>query len=209
MSDFEGGTTVRLRSCLQRLANHDETSRDELLEHARQRLTVLAERMFFRCPALHFREAAEDLFQQAMLRLWQALDRVQPSTVPEFMGLAAHEMRWALGDLARRHFGRNAETEGGNAKRPVISADFGRNLSLEPDSSTWAPDELACWSEFHAAADRLAEPARTAFDLLYYHELSQTEVAKILNISERQVRRYWQSAREDLHRMLAEWLPSV
>lgn len=209
MSNFEGSTTVRLRSCLRRLANHDERSRDELLEHARQRLTVLAERMFFRCPALHFREAAEDLFQQAMLRLWQALESVQPSTVAEFMGLAAHEMRWALGDLARRHFGRNPGTESENAKRPVISAHNGRNLSLEPDSSTWAPDELACWSEFHAAADRLAEPVRTAFDLLYYHELTQAEVAELMNISERQVRRYWQSAREELHHMLAEWLPTV
>ena len=208
ITDYDGTTTVRLQQCLARLANHDANSRDELLEHARRRLTILADRMFYRCPALHFREGADDLFQQAMLRLWQALEQVQPTTVAEFMGLAAHEMRWALGDLSRRHFGRNPGATGDNAKRPVVTPDFGRNLELQPADSTWAPDELACWSEFHAAADRLTEPVRTAFDLLYYHELPLSEVADLMQVTDRQVRRYWQSAREELHHVISGWLPN-
>ena len=144
--------------------------------------------MFHRCPALHYREAADDLFQQAMLRLWQALANVQPTTVGRFMGLAAHEMRWALGDLARRHFGRNPDSADAGPKRPVIISNSGRRLNLQASDSTWAPDELACWSEFHAAADRLAEPVRTAFDLLYYHELSHAEVAELMQVSERRQR---------------------
>ena len=149
------------------------------------------------------------MFQQAMLRLWQALELVQPATVAEFMGLAAHEMRWALGDLARRHFGRNpGPTGAGTQAAPLSSAcQLTKTLDLQPADSTWAPDELACWSEFHAAADRLAEPMRTAFDLIYYHELSHLEVAELMQVSERQVRRYWQSAREELHHTLEGWLP--
>ncbi len=209
MNNLDGTTTVRLQRCLLRLANHEAKSRDELLEHARRRLTVLADRMFFRCPSLHFHEAAEDLFQQAMLRLWQALERVQPTTAAEFMGLAAHEMRWALSDLARRHFGRNPGPSGENSTRPAVTSNSSRILSLQPADSTWAPDELACWSEFHAAAGRLAEPTRTAFDLLYYHELSRSEVSELMHVSERQVRRYWQAAREELHHAIRGWLPTT
>jgi RNA polymerase sigma factor (sigma-70 family) len=207
MHNCDVTTTVRLRRCLERLAEQDVKAREQLLEHARRRLAVLSERMFFRCSALHCREAADDLLQQAMLRLWQALEHVQPTTVAEFMGLAAHEMRWALGDLSRAHFGRKNGTAGANTKRPVVNGTNGHTFHQRPADSTWAPDDLACWTEFHAAADRLAEPLRTAFDLLYYHELPHGEVAELMQVSERQVGRYWRSAREELHHMLKGWLP--
>jgi RNA polymerase sigma-70 factor (ECF subfamily) len=200
-------TTVRLQRCLQRLADHDAQARGELLDHAARRLALLAEQMLSQFRALHRREESQDLFQQAMLRLWQSVERVGPTTVPEFMGLAAQEMRWALCDLARNHFGRKDREARADKRRPVVSSSNGHVNQREPADTTWAPDNLACWSEFHAAAGRLSDPERTAFDLLYYHELPQAEVATIMQVSERQVRRYWQSAREELYRMLEGWLP--
>jgi RNA polymerase sigma-70 factor (ECF subfamily) len=199
---------VRLQQCLQRLAIHDVEARSELLEHATQRLAVLAKRMFARVPALRHREDSEDAFQQAMLRLWESLEQAEPGTVAEFMGMAAREMRGALCDLARGH----AEFQ-----RPALHSEIDaaaiRDHRFAPKKqltdSTWAPDDLACWSEFHAAADRLREPERTAFDLLYYHALAQAEVAGLMQVSERQVRRYWQAAREKLAKTLEEWLPGA
>ncbi len=163
--------------------------------------------MFTKYPRLHSREEAEDVFQEAMIRLWQSLEEVGPTTVAAFMGLAALQMRRALRDLARRHFGRGAGTAPDRRERPAVASSQGHTFENYPGDSTWQPDDLACWSEFHAAADRLPEPERTAFDLLYYHELPQADVADLMQVSERQVRRYWQSARRELHRMLEGLLP--
>jgi len=208
MSESGSTTTVRLQHCLRRLAIQDDAARSELLEHAASRLAVLAKRMFSRIPALRHREDSEDAFQQAMLRLWESLEQVEPGTVAEFMGLAAREMRGALRDLARSHFEMRNGVAGPETNPPLIrNQAFVCNKQLA--DSTWAPDDLACWSEFHAAADRLREPERTAFDLLYYHALPQGEVAELMQVSERQVRRYWQGAREKLARTLEEWLPST
>lgn len=208
MSEPASTTTVRLQHCLQRLAIQDTAARSELLEHAAQRLAVLAKRMFSRFPALRRREDSEDAFQQAMLRLWGSLERVEPGTVAEFMALAAREMRGALSDLARGHTQMQNAVPPSEARRPPRrDQDFVFHQKLA--DSTWAPDDLACWSEFHAAVDRLPESERTAFDLLYYHGLPQVEVAALMQVSERQVRRYWQAAREKLSRTLEEWLPST
>lgn len=214
MIESGASTTVQMQQCLQRLAAQDDAARSELLGYASRRLALLADRMFARFPMLHFREEVDDLLQEAIIRLWQSLDEVGPTTVAGFMGLAALQMRRALRDLARRHFGRNhglssVDSSSAVTNRPVTDA-AGGSLSTNPtDDPAQSPDELACWSEFHAAADRLPEPDRTAFDLLYYHELPQSEVAELMNVSERQVRRYWQSARLELHRLMEGWWPEL
>jgi RNA polymerase sigma factor (sigma-70 family) len=224
MSESGATTTVQMQQCLQRIAAHDEAARSELMGYASRRLGLLADRMFARFPMLHFREEADDLCQEAIIRLWQSLEEVGPTTVAGFMGLAALQMRRALRDLARRHFGRKTGTprcdpdsagiegtvtNGPASKGPVIDPPGGALPSNPIDDPAQSPDELACWSEFHAAADRLSEPDRTAFDLLYYHELPQAEVATLMNVSVRQVRRYWQSARLELYRMMEGWWPEL
>src|SRR5262245_44093548 len=88
MSD-QGSTTVRIRRCLERLNGQDASARTELLEHARRRLSLLAERMLARFPPLHAREEAEDVCQEALLRLWKSLEDVGPTSLAGFMGLAA------------------------------------------------------------------------------------------------------------------------
>src|SRR5690348_7302082 len=142
MSDPAGNTTVHIRRCLERINAQDAAARTELLEHARRRLTLLAERMFSKFPRLHDREQAEDVFQEAMVRLWQSLQDVGPTTVAGFMGLAALQMRRALRDLARRHFGRNSGSDAGGQQRPLVRGAAGGSLD-EPAASETAPDELA------------------------------------------------------------------
>lgn len=209
MIESDVSTTVHLERCLQRLGHQDAAARGELLGYARRRLALLADRMFARFSMLHFHEEADDLCQEAMIRLWKSLEAVGPTTVAGFMGLAALEMRRALRDLAREHFGRKDRVGLPSSMSLALSRGAGSALTCTIDAGTTAPDELACWSEFHAAADRLCEPNRTVFDLLYYHELPQAEVAALMEVSPRQVRRYWQSARRELHRMMEGWWPEL
>ena len=202
-------TTIHLERCLKRLGDRDDSARKELLEFAHRRLKILADRMFLRFPLLYAREQSDDLFQEAMLRLWQSLEQVSPLTVAGFMGLAAAQMRRSLADLARRHFGRDNELNAaGSYDRPIIQCG---DLAVhhQADDPRNAPLELASWSEFHAAADLLSEPHRTAFDLLFYHELPQSEVAELMSVSIRQVQRYWSEGRLKLSQMMEGAWPEL
>jgi RNA polymerase sigma factor (sigma-70 family) len=201
-------TTVHLQRCLRLLHDHEPAARSELLAYAQRRLKALADRMFFRFQSLHSREHADDLLQEALLRLWQSLEAVGPTTVDAFMGLAALQMRRALCDLAKRHHNRNRFDSKMPDVMPQIVSDSA-SLTRVSQMESAAPEDLMRWSEFHLAAGRLPEPERTAFDLLYYHELPQEEVAQMMNVSDRQVRRYWQSARRKLFEMMEGVWPEL
>lgn len=209
MSAAALSTTIMIQRCLGRLGRHDPEARAELLGHARRRLMLLAERMFARFPMLHQHEEVEDVIQEAMVRLWKSLEAVGPSTMAGFMGLVALQIRRALRDLARNHFGRDHSAHGFGNHRPAVNGNNGHTFENAPADSASNPEALACWAEFHEAADRLPEPERTAFDLLYYHELPQAEAAVVMQVSERQVRRYWQSARLKLHRLMEGCWPEL
>lgn len=206
MSESGVGTTVRLRRCLQRLDQNDPAARAELIEHARRRLTLLAERMFDRWRPLHRFEEADDVLQEAMLRLWQSLEEVGPTSVAQFMALSALQIRRALCDLSRDHCGRAPGAGQRKRQRPAINGAGSLVSRNDPADTTWGPENLARWSEFHAAADQLPEPEKTVFDLLYYHELTQIEAAQVMDVSDRQIRRYWLSARRRLNFMLEGFL---
>ncbi len=195
-------TTAQMTRCLQRMNENDGEARAELLAYARRRLQLLSDRMFVRFPVLHSVEHSDDLFQEAIFRLWKSLEAVGPTTVAAFMGLAALQMRRALCDLVRKHLGRDKRTAMPQTNSIAINGSVHFAAITHKDGATNSPEELMCWSEFHEAAERLSEPDRTAFDLLYYHELPPSEVALLMDVSERQVRRYWQSARRSLLRML-------
>ena len=194
-----GTTTAHLERCLKLLDEGDVAARTMLLEFAGNRLKILADRMFIGMPQLRGHEQADDLFQEARLRLWQALERVHPTTVAGFMGLAAVHTRYALIDLIRKY-------RGHNFKRPEIR--YGDPMiEQEPESAANSPESLARWSEFHTAAAELPEKLRMVFDLLYYEGLPNSEAADLMEVSLRQLQRYWREARLNLCEMLDGCLP--
>jgi RNA polymerase sigma factor (sigma-70 family) len=202
-------TTVVLQKCLQRWLLHDRNARQELLLFAKRRLRELVAREFSRYPSLRNFEQTDDLLQESMFRLWQSMEEVKPVSVIEFMGLAALQIRRCLCDLARKHHGRSKQIlsddgDGNQVPRPrfvPLNSKIG-------DPNQESPDILLNWAEFHDAAGMLPEPERTAFDLLFYGDLPQPEVAGLMNVSERQVRRYWQNARRILGKQLFWLWPS-
>jgi RNA polymerase sigma factor (sigma-70 family) len=71
------------------------------------------------------------------------------------------------------------------------------------------PDRLAAWTEFHEQVERLPEEEREVFSLLWYKGLSQAEAAEVLGVSDRTIKRRWQSARLHLHEALGGQLPEA
>ena len=57
------------------------------------------------------------------------------------------------------------------------------------------PRKIAEWTEMHKVIESLPEESREMFDLLWYHELSQEEAAKLIGLSVRQVKRRWREAK--------------
>ena len=196
-------TTFFLNDCLDRLKRGELGARDELIGGASRRLVALANQMLQQNQRIARWEGADDLFQRAAIRLHQSLAEVVPPTAEDFLRFAAAKLRRELIELARHYYGPLGL--GANHATPVPGC---KTADEAFQNAAWiaeySPQRLALWTEFHSAVDRLPEIERRVFDLLWYHQLTQVEAAQILKVPERQLRRYWQSARLNLRRLIGD-----
>ncbi|CAN5350173.1 hypothetical protein BH10PLA2_BH10PLA2_34610 [soil metagenome] len=198
--------TVFIQACLDRLARGDDAARDELLECACGRLRNLARKMLRNYPGVHRWEETDDVLQNAVLRLHRTMQSVQLKTTRDFFAVAALNIRRELLDLARHYYGPQghgarhlSQAGNSNSANPVLE-NAREGLSMEPG-------RLAAWTEFHAQVELLPPEEKEVFDLLWYQELSQAEAAALLDVSERTIKRRWQTARLQLHDALKGQIP--
>jgi RNA polymerase sigma factor (sigma-70 family) len=201
--------TVQIQGWLDRLQAGDESARKELLNGACERLTRLTRKMLKGYPRLKRWEQTDDVLQNALMRLYRSLGEVRPATAADFYRLAALNIRRELLDLAKHYYG----PQGRGTKHASVDqgpqAEGETPAACEPPDVTSGPDRLAAWTEFHRQIERLPDEEREIFDLLWYQGLSQAEAASLLNVSERTVKRRWQSARLRLHEALHGELPEL
>jgi RNA polymerase sigma-70 factor (ECF subfamily) len=101
-----------------------------------------------------------------------------PQSVAEFFGLAALHLRRELLDLARSH-----------------SRHLTAQLAQDPPEPAGdSPAELDRWAALHEAAGHLPAELRQVFSYTFYHGWPQNQIAELLGVSERQVRRRWVEA---------------
>jgi RNA polymerase sigma-70 factor (ECF subfamily) len=197
----------QLQTWIDRIQVGDQAARAELLGHACEQLRVLTRKMLREFARVRRWEETDDVLQNALLRLWHALEVVTPRSVREFCGLASLQIRRELIDLARQHYGPHGL--GANQAGPLDAGDstHGPRTGVDRADSTHDPGGLAVWSEFHRRVDALPEEEREVFDLLWYQEVAQAEAASLLGISEATLRRRWLSARRRLYEALHGSLP--
>jgi RNA polymerase sigma-70 factor (ECF subfamily) len=186
-----GVTAVLIR----RLAARDPRAVGDLIAHAQDRLRRLASKMLRQEPRVHRWEQTDDVLQNALLRLCRALEQVSPDSPQGFMKLAATMIRRELIDLARHHYG----PEGGGAHHASDPAQSDSPQLHEAVGGEDGPLTLLQWQEFHQQAQNLPEDERAVFDLIFYQDLAQEEVAQLLGVSVPTVKRRWRSARLLLH----------
>jgi RNA polymerase sigma-70 factor (ECF subfamily) len=205
--DEAADPTVRIQTWLDRMQAGDSAARDELLGYACDRLRRLARKMLKGFGRVKRWEETDDVFQNALLRLWTALDQVRPRSVQAFFGLAALQIRRELIDLARQYYG----PEGAGTHHATLGeedSDASTPLAgFEQLDTTYEPSRLAIWSEFHRQVDALPAEEREVFDLVWYQGLSQPRAAALLDVSEATLKRRWWSARQRLHGALEGLLP--
>jgi RNA polymerase sigma-70 factor (ECF subfamily) len=170
--------TTTLHNLIARFQAGDNSALDTLIRRVEERLAQFAHRMLGAFPGVRSREQAEDVLQNALIRLTRSLRQQTPASVREFFGLTAMHLRRELLDLARSH-----------SRRPTA------NLTTDPpDQAGDSSAELDRWTALHEAADRLPAELREVFSCTFYHGWTQGQIAELLGVSDRQVRRLWVEA---------------
>ena len=190
------GATTPIQTCLDALRAGDPSARAELLRVSRERLLLMTRNMMNRYPGVRRWEESDDVLQNALLRLHRSLEKVPLESPRDFLALAAVHIRREVIDLWRHYFGplgTGARHATPDATRPDITAAEAARAPREDDPAT-----QVSWQELHERIAGLPEEEREAVDLLWYHGMSQQEVAALLGVSVRTVRRRWQAARLQL-----------
>lgn len=194
-------TLIRMQNCIAQLKQGDASARDQLFEYADRRLRILTDKMLSSFDRVRAFEGADDVRQNASIRLLRALNEIPITTPTDFFRLAATQIRRELIDLSRHYYGPAGL---GQRQSPLPSTD---NSALA--ASTWNSTRLASWSEFHSQVERLPDDEKAVFDLLWYQDLEQSEAAEALGISVATVKRRWMAARLRLKENVPGQLPAV
>ncbi|MFO0968686.1 MAG: sigma-70 family RNA polymerase sigma factor [Gemmataceae bacterium] len=181
--------TMQMHKCVDGLRAGDPAAADELFRAAEGRLERLARKMLRGFPGVRGRADTGDVLNNACMRLLKALHDIQPDSTRAFFALSALQIRRELLDLARAE-----------AKKKVEPVDVVRLPGpADPD--------LELWSHFHEAVEGLPSDEREVVSLVYYHGWTQPQIAELLGVSERTVRRYWVAASRRLHSTLKGQFP--
>lgn len=175
--------TTQMHDWLAEMRAGNPAAADALLRGVSGRLESLARAMLARDPRVGRWVEAEDLLQNALLRLLRALDTVRPASMRDFYGLAAAQMRRELIDLARSLYGPQGP---------------GANVAPEPPADVAAAGEsssvMDTLTTLHEQIERLPVEEREVVGLIYYHGWPQAQVAQLFGITVRTVQRRWEAA---------------
>ncbi|MEM7202650.1 MAG: ECF-type sigma factor [Planctomycetota bacterium] len=164
---------------------------EQLFATVHQELRALARRHMAREGAGHTLQATA-LVSEAYLRLRQHLSQLQRSP-EQFYLAAADAMRTILIDHARR---RSRHKRGGDlTKLPLDLSEVAANV----DS-----DHIVAVHEAIAALAEVSTRSANVVRLRFFAGLTEVDVARLLGVSERTVRREWTFARAWLAHLLRD-----
>jgi RNA polymerase sigma-70 factor (ECF subfamily) len=201
-------STVAIQRCIDRLHDGRSNVRGELLDYAFDRLQWMVKKMKRGYERVGRWEQTDDVVQNASLRLYEALGQVEITDARHFFRLAALQIRRELLDMCRHYYG----PLGAGANHQTQVHEPAADRSQRPEVFDRAelsadPQKVQEWGDFHRHVNELPETEREVVDLLWYHELSQDEAARILGVSTRHVKRLWRSARLLLYSRMHGELP--
>ncbi|EAQ80644.1 hypothetical protein DSM3645_14900 [Blastopirellula marina DSM 3645] len=195
------GTTQQIEVILAAERQRPAAAYDLILERALERLQRQTKTMMRSYPRLCRWEQTDDVFQEAVIRLYRSLKKVKPQSARHFFNLATLQIRRTLIDLARHHLGPLAEAA--NHESHFALAELPRQGADE------GPLSLLQWAEFHEAIDKLPEDPRETFSLIWYAGMSHGDAAQLLGVSTKTIQRRFLHARLLLADMMPEVSPST
>ncbi len=207
--ESETFATLAMQQLVDRIQAGDAAAQDEICRRVGERLERLASKMLKSYPGVKRWEQTDDVLQNSLMRLLKALKAVRPDNMRAFFGLATEQLRRQLLDLNRHYqgvcgHGRNL------VDQPAAGIDETAVPTLDPADANAGPEqaaELDRWQALHEAVEKLPVEEREVFGLVFYHGWTQIQIAELLNVNERTVRRYWQSVCLRLSELLDGDLP--
>jgi RNA polymerase sigma factor (sigma-70 family) len=187
MNEPNGSTSLLLRQ----QHNGDLNCRNDLIAHACERLENTTCEMMKGFIVVKRWEQTDDVLNNALVRLNNALSSSVPQSSRHFWNLATEMIRRELIDMARHYrqhygFAANHHTD----KQGRAADDPGGPVHTYSDER----DGFVTLEELELV-DKLPEDERTVFKMIWYGKLKLKEVAAFLNISVRTVERRWLKAR--------------
>lgn len=193
-------TLVReLGACLDRLAKGDESARGRIIELCSDRLRLLVQRMLQRFPNVKRWEEDDDVFQEAILRLYTSLGKMTLATPRDVMAIAVTQIKRVLLDMARHYGGPMSDA----ANHASVAGKLHDPVQQAPDRQPL----LESWTAFHDAVERLPAEQKEVFHLVWYMGADQATVSQLMGMSTRTVKRYWKEARESVKSALGDEPP--
>lgn len=174
-----------LSDWIRRHAAGDPAAAEAVIRHAADRLRTLTAQHFPRYPAAARLVDASDVFQEAVVRMMEALRRRTFNSTCHFLGYAGCTIRHYLLDLCGKLRRERREPADPDRSDPLL------NLPAGTDD----PAALAEWTAFHEAVDALSPPHQELFHLLHYVGLTQAEAAELLGQPLRTLKTHWQQAK--------------
>jgi RNA polymerase sigma-70 factor (ECF subfamily) len=195
----QSGSDSQLERWLDRLRGGDPAAREALINYSCERLRRMTRKLLRDFEGVHRWEQTDDVLQRALLRLYKSLADVQPENVGGFMGLAATQIRRELLDLARKYGG--PEGMGRHHATDAVPGMKDTDLPArhERPADTAGPVTLQLWTEFHEHIEKLPDDERQVVELILYQQLPQAEVAKLVGVAVRTVKRRFRDAKIHLH----------
>ena len=195
--------TIRMQACVERWQIGDRAAADELIRAVAPRLEHLTRKMLRGFPAVREWNDSADILQASLLRLLNTLQKLRPSSTRHFYNLAGVHIRRELLDLARHFAGEKLRRlpQGGPSEDSHADGQF------EQVDPTTQDRDFDLWCHFHEAADQLPTEEREVLGLVFYHGWKQSQIAELLQVDERTVRRRWQSACVQIHQLVGNELP--
>jgi len=185
MTDHRTRLQGDVTQLLEAVRDGDSNALDRLVPLVYEELRALAKRELNREQPGHTLHAT-GLVHEAYLKL--AGGGMPASDRAHFLAIASRAMRQVLVDHARR---RKAAKRGGEMVRTTLG-DSGASVEFRPD-------ELIA---LDAALEKLDPRQRQVVEFRFFAGMEEKEIAEVLGVSDRTVRREWVKARAWLYRAL-------
>jgi RNA polymerase sigma-70 factor (ECF subfamily) len=187
--------TTWLHKQIERLRAGDRQAQEELVQAVGERMRRLARRMLRGFPGARATADTDDVLQNTLLRLLAALRTIRPASTRDFFRLASYLTRQELIDLLRHCAARCAA-------EPLAP----EAAVADPRPS---PEHLDAWLRFHLAVADLPDEQREVVSLAFYHGWTQAQMAEVLGVDVRTVRRRWAASCLHLREVLREALDEL
>jgi RNA polymerase sigma factor (sigma-70 family) len=196
--------TTQIQALIDRLMAGDESARAELVQCTWDRLLRLTHHISMDFPPVRRWEQTDDIFQNASIRIWKALEKVPLQNARHFLRLAAEKIRFELIDLARHYQGPMGQGRNLQTQSPARASQTSHPTPIDKAAAKDDPSQAAQWSDIHTQVEKLPDELKEVFDLLWYHDLQQKEVADMLDVDVRTIKRRWRQARLQLQTLLTD-----